>query len=109
MVSSASNVGGGGGGVASGSDGAGGMTTNSGSRPRSRSSTDPGSELGRDLLGGRPKGVDQHQADGGIEAGEQPVGGSPDVVAGDLGGGGQLPVEGLDVGCQLHDVSMTSS
>ena len=65
-------------------------------------------ELGGDLVGGCPEGVDEHEADRRVERGEQPVGGPANVVAGDLGGGRQLSVQRLDVGRQLHDVSMTS-
>ena len=110
VVSSASNVAVGGGG-----GGAGGSAGNRGGDDELRIAAAQahldrsGGELGRDLLGGRPEGVDEHEADGGVEGGEQAVGGPAHVVAGDLGGGGELAVEGVDVGCQLHDVSMTSS
>ena len=68
-----------------------------------------GSQLGGDLLGRRAEGIDEDEAHGRIEGGEQAVGGRADVVTADLGGGGELAVEGVDVGGELHDVSMTSS
>ena len=68
-----------------------------------------GSQLGGDLLCRRAEGVDEDEAHGRIEGGEQAVGGRADVVTADLGGGGELAVEGVDVGGELHDASMTSS
>ena len=69
----------------------------------------PGSELGGDLLGSGPEGVDEHEADRRVERREQTVGGAAHVVSGDLGSGADSSrCRRLDVRCQLHDVSMTS-
>ena len=68
-----------------------------------------GSELGGDLFGSRPEGIDEHQADRCVKRREQAIGGTTDVVSTDLGGGGELALEAVDVGCELHDASMTSS
>ena len=79
--------------MASGSEGAGGDDDELRVPAARRSSTEPGASSRRDLLGGRPKGVDQHEADGRIEGRQETVGGPAHVVAGDLGGGAQLTLE----------------
>ena len=109
VASSASNVGGGGGGGGAGGSGGTGAADDELRITAAEAQLDgPGSELGGDLFGRRAEGVDEHEADRRVERREQTVGGAAHVVSGDLGGGGELSMQGVDVRCELHDVSMTS-
>ena len=59
-------------------------------------------QLGRDLGGGLRDGLHQRQSGGRVDGVAEPLRGLPRLGPGALGGGQQVPLEGVDVGGDVH-------
>src|SRR5439155_15552174 len=65
-----------------------------------------GRELNGDLVGGVGEGVLQREPNRGVEWRHQPAGESPGVVAAGLGREGDVPLDLLYVGFELHGTTL---